>query len=162
MVERSSRSWGTCISKERPKMDRHISIREFHYPEDYEAVFKIWETAGNGIHIARSDMPGEIEKKLARDPDLFLVAEEEADIVGTVIGGFDGRRGMMYHLAVAPQARNQGIASALVSELETRLARKGCMRMYLLVYPDNQTAIDFYQKRNYQKMSVDVYGKDLL
>ncbi len=137
-------------------------LREFHFPKDYESVFSLWETAGNGIHIARSDMPGEIEKKLARDPDLFLVAEEGSGIVGTVIGGFDGRRGMMYHLAVAPQSRNQGIASALVSELEKRLKEKGCMRMYLLVYPDNQTAIDFYQKRSYKKMTVDVYGKDLL
>jgi len=137
-------------------------LREFRFPQDYESVFSLWQTAGKGIHVARSDTQEEIEKKLARDPDLFLVAEVGSGIIGTVIGGFDGRRGMMYHLAVAPQARNQGVASALVSELETRLARKGCMRMYLLVYPDNQTAIDFYQKRNYQKMSVDVYGKDLL
>jgi len=136
-------------------------LREFLFPQDYKSVFSLWETAGNGIHIARSDMPEEIEKKLARDPDLFLIAEDNSGIIGTVIGGFDGRRGIMYHLAVAPEYRNKGIASALVNELEKRLKEKGCLRMYLLVYPENQTAIDFYQKRSYKKMTVDVYGKDL-
>jgi ribosomal protein S18 acetylase RimI-like enzyme len=46
--------------------------------------------------------------------------------------------------------------------VEPRLKGKGCMRMYLLVYPENRPAIDFYEKRNYKKMNVDVYGKDLL
>ena len=53
-----------------------------------------------GVHVGRSDTPAEIEKKLARDPDLFLVAECEQQIIGSVIGGYDGRRGMIYHLAV--------------------------------------------------------------
>ena len=137
-------------------------LREFRFPQDYDSVFSLWQTAGEGIHVARSDMPEEIEKKLARDPDLFLVAENESGIIGTIIGGFDGRRGMMYHLAVSSKYRQKGVASALVTELETRLKGKGCMRMYLLVYPENKTAIDFYEKRNYKKMKVDVYGKDLL
>jgi len=143
-------------------MELFFRIREFLYPQDYKSVFSLWETAGEGIHVARSDMPEEIKKKLARDPDLFLVAENDTGIIGTIIGGFDGRRGMMYHLAVSCNYRQKGIASALVTELEDRLRKKGCMRMYLLVYPENKTAIEFYEKRNYKKMNVDVHGKDLL
>ena len=143
-------------------MELFFRIREFLYPQDYRSVFFLWETAGEGIHVARSDMPEEIKKKLARDPDLFLVAENDTGIIGTIIGGFDGRRGMMYHLAVSCNYRQKGIASALVTELEDRLRKKGCMRMYLLVYPENKTAIEFYEKRNYKKMNVDVHGKDLL
>ena len=79
----------------------HFSIREFHFPEDYDAARRLWEGAGPGIHIRRSDEPGEIQKKLQRDPDLFLVAEADGQLIGTVLGGFDGRRGMVYHLAVA-------------------------------------------------------------
>lgn len=143
-------------------MELFFRIREFLYPQDYKSVFSLWETAGEGIHVARSDMPEEIKKKLARDPDLFLVAENDTGIIGTIIGGFDGRRGMMYHLAVSCNYRQKGIASALVTEIEDRLRKKGCMRMYLLVYPENKTAIEFYEKRNYKKMNVDVHGKDLL
>src|SRR5512144_633037 len=81
--------------------NRSFSIRAFRYPEDYAPVITLWEAAGPGIHLGRSDELEEIGKKLTRDPDLFLVAVAEREIVGTVLGGFDGRRGMVYHLAVA-------------------------------------------------------------
>ena len=51
--------------------------------------------------MGRSDTLAEITKKVQRDPDLFLVAEADGRLIGSVIGGFDGRRGMIYHLAVA-------------------------------------------------------------
>ena len=76
----------------------------------------------------RSDTPAEIEKKLTRDPDLFLVAEHDNKIIGTVIGGFDGRRGLLYHLAVDGSFRGQGIGTLLLSEVESRLRLKGCRR----------------------------------
>ncbi len=78
-----------------------INIREFRYPEDYPAVYALWQNAGPGIHVRRSDEPEEIARKLERDPDLFLFAEVDGEVIGSVLGGFDGRRGMMYHLAVA-------------------------------------------------------------
>ena len=138
-----------------------FSLREFRYPQDYPAVIELWRTAGSGIHIRRSDEPEEIVKKLKRDPDLFLLAEIEGQVVGSVLGGFDGRRGMMYHLAVAPQHRQRGIASALVDELERRLRAKGCIRYYLLVTPDNESAISFYEGRGWERMELFTYGKDL-
>lgn len=136
-------------------------IREFVYPEDYPAVCALWGSAGPGIHLRRSDEPAEIVKKLKRDPDLFLIAERGGKIIGTVLGGFDGRRGVMYHLAVTPEHRQQGIASALVDELETRLRAKGCIRYYLLVTLDNESAIHFYEARGWKRMELFAYGKDL-
>lgn len=139
-----------------------LILREFRFPQDYETVLTLWETAGPGIHVRRSDRPEEIEKKLQRDPDLFLVAEVDGEIAGSVLGGFDGRRGMMYHLAVSPASRRQGIAAALMEELERRLRAKGCIRYYLLVTRDNQSAIDFYEARGWQRMDgLYAYGKDL-
>ena len=138
-----------------------IIIRTFQLPQDYASVFALWQNAGSGIHVARSDELNEIKKKLQRDPELFLVAESNGVIVGSVLGGFDGRRGIMYHLAVASRFRQLGAASALVAELEKRLVEKGCIRMYLLVYPENVQAIEFYEKRDYHKMDIAVYGKDL-
>lgn len=141
----------------------HVTIRTFRFPEDYEAVYRLWAEAGDGIHLRRSDEPDEIEKKLRRDPDLFLVAEMGGRIVGAVLGGFDGRRGMMYHLAVAADVRRRGIGERLMEELERRLRAKGCIRYYLLVTRDNHDAIRFYEKRGWRWLDdLRVYGKDLL
>ena len=138
-----------------------IKIRQFRQPEDYPAVYALWQNAGPGIHLRRSDEPDEIARKLERDPDLFLLAELDGDVIGSVLGGFDGRRGMMYHLAVANPFRQQGVASALVDELERRLRAKGCIRYYLLVTTDNASAIRFYERRGWERMDLYAYAKDL-
>ena len=138
-----------------------IRIRDFRFPEDYEEVYDLWENAGSGIHIRRSDEPEEIAKKLQRDPTLFLLAEIDERIVGSVMGGFDGRRGMVYHMAVAKPFRRQGIGTILMEALESRLKDKGCIRCYSLVAKDNIEAADFYQKRGWEIMDLFALGKDL-
>jgi len=142
--------------------DRTPRIREFRYPEDYDAAVRLWQSINKGVRFNRSDVPAEIEKKIKRDPDLFLVAEADGVLVGTVIGGFDGRRGMIYHLAVAESRRRNGIAAALMDELEKRLIQKGCIRSYLLVHKDNAEARLLYEKRNWALLYDNViYAKDL-
>jgi ribosomal protein S18 acetylase RimI-like enzyme len=138
-----------------------FSIRTFRFPDDYDKVLTLWRSAGEGIHVRRSDEPGEIQKKLQRDPDLFLLAEQDGRILGTVLGGFDGRRGMVYHLAVDASYRRQGIGEALMQELEQRLKQKGCIKVYLLVTRDNHQAIRFYEKRGWERLELFTYGKDL-
>jgi ribosomal protein S18 acetylase RimI-like enzyme len=114
-----------------------------------------------GVRVGPSDTPSEIEKKLARDPDLFLVAEIDGKLIGTVIGGFDGRRGFVYHLAVAAPFRRGGVASRLMQEVENRLRAKGCIRSYLLVRPDNADALDFYRKTGWSVLDDVIFAKDL-
>jgi len=139
-----------------------IRIREFCFPSDYKSVFALWGSIEKGVRTGRSDTPAEIEKKLSRDPDLFLVAEAEGEIIGSVIGGYDGRRGLVYHLAVAPAFRSIGIGSRLMDELESRLRAKGCLKCYLLVTNDNPEAEVYYQHRGWQHMdTVRLYGKEL-
>ncbi len=121
-----------------------IDIREFAYPADYDAAIHLWSSVGSGVHVGPSDAPAELEKKLRRDPDLFLVAVDGDTLVATVIGGFDGRRGMVYHLAVAEAYRRVGIASRLMAEVEKRLRAKGCIKCYLLVRPENDGALEYY------------------
>ena len=143
-------------------MVKELLVREFNFPDDYAAARELWEHAGAGIQLRRSDDPDEIHKKLQRDPDLFLVAEMEGRMVGTVVGGFDGRRGMVYHLAVSDQFQKQGIGEKLMDELEARLKKKGCIRCYLLVTIDNEEAMRFYEHRGWAHMKyVRTYGKDL-
>ncbi len=122
-----------------------IAIRPFRFPEDYETVLMLWQNAGEGIGIGVSDQPEEIEKKVRYAPDLFLLAESGSRIVGTVIGGYDGRRGMVYHLAVDAEFRGQGIGTLLMDEIEARLKAKGCRKAYLLVKQGNSAA-QMYEK----------------
>lgn len=118
-------------------------IRSFAWA-DYEAVTALWQSTGREV-VARA----ELTAKLARDPELFLVAEDAGAVVGVVMGTYDGRRGWILRLAVDPARRRAGIASALVTEVETRLAALGCPRINLLVMPDNAAALRFWQARGY-------------
>lgn len=138
------------------------TIRDFIFPGDYEAVKDLWERMEKGVHLGRSDSQEEIEKKLLRDPDLFLVAEADEKIIGAVIGGYDGRRGLIYHLAVDVQFRGQGVGSELLKEVEERLRKKGCLKCYLMITPDNQDVGAFYEKHGWHFMDYVIpYGKEL-
>ena len=143
-------------------MNASVHIRQFRFPGDYQQVYDLWTSIEKGVHIGRSDTPEEIEKKLSRDPDLFLVAECAGEIVGSVIGGFDGRRGLIYHLAVHQSFRRLGIGSRLMDEVESGLRAKGCRKSYLLVAEDNPEAEVYYQQRGWESMTaVHLFGKDL-
>lgn len=142
-------------------MSSQIQIREFEFPDDYPDTLDLWKGIGPGIKVGRSDAIEEIEKKLERDPDLFLLAKSDGRVVGTVMGGFDGRRGLIYHLAVREDLRDQGIATQLLTEIEKRLQIKGCLKCYLLVFADNTDAIRFYENRGWHEMTEDrIFGKE--
>lgn len=142
-------------------MNPAACIREFSFEEDYDRVLTLWKSIEVGMQVGRSDTPEEIKRKIDRDPDLFLVAEVYAEVVGTIIGGFDGRRGMVYHLAVRHEMRKQGIGAALLAEVEKRLQAKGCLKVYLLVVDDNISAVQFYEQCGWTQMKHDlVFAKE--
>jgi ribosomal protein S18 acetylase RimI-like enzyme len=137
------------------------SIRDFRFPQDYQAALELWQRMETGVKVGRSDTLEEIERKVQRDPDLFLVAETTEGIVGTVIGGYDGRRGMIYHLAVDAEFRRNGLATRLLEEVEKRLQAKGCVKCYLLIFAENESAAGFYVNRGWREMSENrVFGKE--
>ena len=131
-------------------------IRQFDFDGDYSRVIGLWQTIETGMHIGPSDAPEEIKKKIERDPDLFLVAEQNGEIIGTIIGAFDGRRGMIYHLAVHNAFRRQGIGQALLAEVEKRLKEKGCIKCLLMVLEDNETAKRFYEGSGWKAVPEDL------
>ncbi len=137
-----------------------VRLREFIL-DDYDAAYVLWQSAGPGLGIGRSDTREEIAKKLQRDPDLFLVAEDDGKLIGTVIGGFDGRRGLIYHLAVDHAHRRRGIGKMLMDEVEKRLKAKGCLRCYLLVKDDAREAIRFYRQLGWDTWDVTILGKTI-
>jgi len=138
-----------------------LQIRQFTV-DDYEAVYALWKSLVPAISLRPSDRREEIEKKLARDPDLFLVAEEDGRVVGVIMGAWDGRRGWLYHLAVAPDYQDRGIGTALLAQVEERLRAKGCLKVNLLVHRDNEGARRLYKRLGYEEMAPFVaMGKEL-
>ncbi len=149
------------VTKNNSSLPHNLILREFDFPNDYPQVIGLWQNAGAGVHLRRSDEKQELAKKLQRDPSLFLVAEVSNRIIGSVLGGYDGRRGMVYHLAVEAAYRKKGLGALLMRELEKRMKAIGCIRSYLLVTRDNLEAIRFYENTGWEPMDLLIYGKDL-
>jgi len=139
-----------------------LQLRDYRHPADYAAARELWKGIERGVQLGRSDEPAEIGRKVQHDPDLFIVAESEGMIVGSSMGGFDGRRGLLYHLSVAGPYRKKGIGRQLMREVEQRPHRRGCLKYYLLVTKDNPEALEFYRQEGRSEMDqVHLLGKEL-
>ena len=117
-----------------------VRIRAFEVADE-DAVVSLWEEAG--LTRPWNDPRADIRRKLAVQPELFLVAEEGDAVVGSVMAGYDGHRGWLYYLASASSHRGQGIGRALVAEAERLLSALGCPKVQLMVRPDNTEARGF-------------------
>jgi ribosomal protein S18 acetylase RimI-like enzyme len=109
--------------------------------ELWQTVFA-YETAHNKPDLA-------IDKKLAVDDQLFFVAVADDAVVGTVMAGYDGHRGWIYSVAVAPSHRRHGIGSRLVSHAERALISLGCVKINLQILEGNERVAMFYTKLGY-------------
>jgi ribosomal protein S18 acetylase RimI-like enzyme len=136
-----------------------MKIREFKI-EDYPVVRDLWQTAG--LILRPGDKLEDVKLKLQRDPDLFLVAEQDDRIVGCVIGGWDGRRGWIYHLAVKPEHQRKGIGVELVRKVEKRLVAKGAKKVNAQVYKWNEQSSEFFKAIGYEAQpDLIMVGKQL-
>ena len=136
-----------------------MKIREFRI-EDYRIVRDLWQTAG--LTLRPGDELEDVKLKLQRDPELFLVAEQNDEIVGSVIGGWDGRRGLIYHLAVKPQYQRKRIGADLVHEVEKRLLAKGAKKVNAQVYKWNERSSEFFMAIGYEAQpDLIMIGKQL-
>ena len=118
-------------------------------PADYEGALALWQaTEGMGLN-ASDDSPAGFRRYLERNPGTCHVAEEGGEIVGAVLCGHDGRRGLIYHLAVAPAARGRGIGGALVDRALASLREESIRKAYIMVYEDNDGALEFWRKKGF-------------
>ena len=115
--------------------------------EDVEAVLDLWQKADATPGI--TDNADDLRRAVTESQATVLLAEAEGRIVGSIIGAFDGWRGNIYRMAVHPKYRRRGIAGALVSEVEKRLARQGAKRITALVERDHPRATSFWQAVGY-------------
>jgi len=161
MSESRSRSHAPPAGRKGHHMEAaaKVDVAEFAMG-DFPAVDRLWRRSG--LWMRPSDDADETRLKLERDPDLFLLARVEGEIVGAVVGGWDGRRAYVYHLAVAAERRRAGIASALMDELERRFREKGALKAKLQILADNHASRAFFQQRGYLlERDCEPWGKEL-
>lgn len=136
-----------------------MEIRVFRQ-DDYEEVLTLWERCD--LLRPWNDPEMDIERKLRCGADLFLVAELAGEVVGSIMGGYDGHRGSAYYLGVHPDFRGRGIANALISRLEKKLIARGCPKINLMVREDNEAVIGMYEKLEYEIGGSVTLGKRLI
>lgn len=128
-------------------MKQSAIVRSF-VAEDRPALEQLWSEVFPDDPPA-NDPAGLIDRKLLVQPELILVAEQNAVLVGAIMAGFDGVRGWLHHLAVAKSHRRQGIARSLVQTAESELKRLGCPKVNLQVRATNASVVAFYQSLGY-------------
>ena len=125
-------------------------------------VYLLWQRGD--LWMRPSYGPEQTLLKLARDRELFLVARiASGALVGTVMGGWDGRRAYVYHLAVLPERQRQGVAGLLMDELEGRFRELGALKAKLQIMNDNEASRAFFTARGYELESFcEPWGKQLV
>lgn len=135
------------------------SIRAFAL-RDTESVVALWQATG--LTRSWNNPYLDIQRKLTVQPELFLVAVNGEDIVGSVMAGYDGHRGWLYYLASDPAHRGQGIGRALVTAAEEALRELGCPKVQLMVRPGNADVLRFYDSLGYERFDTATTGKRLI
>ncbi len=135
-----------------------MEIRTFTETDD-DAVIALWEAC----ELTRpwNDPRKDIARKVAVDDGLFLVGEVDGAVVGSVMGGYDGHRGWVNYLAVAPDRRGHGYGRALMHDVEARLAVRGCPKVNLQVRDTNPGVLAFYERIGYVVDAAVSMGKRL-
>jgi len=124
---------------------------------DYAKVYSLWlNTPGLGLNTTDDSEMG-IEKYLRRNPDTCFVAEKDGEIIGVILSGHDGRRGLIYHLAVKVLEREQGIGNTLLECALEALRNEGIIKVYIMVFKNNETGHAFWEKRGFSIPDRTIY-----
>lgn len=130
--------------------------------DDYDAVYDLWiNTPGMGLNSIDDSREG-IERYLKRNPTTSFVAECDDAIVGVIMAGHDGRRGYIYHTAVLPAYRNQGIAGRLIDSVMAALDKEGINKAALVAFKNNETGNKFWEKRGFTVRDDLVYRNKII
>ena len=124
------------------------TIRNYE-PGDQTQVAALWREVFPN-HPKWNVPEQDIARKVGFQPEPFLVAVLDRQVVGTVMGGYDGHRGWVYLVAVAPALRRQGIGEALMRAIEAALSALGCTKLNLQIRGGNEAVAAFYRKLGFQ------------
>jgi ribosomal protein S18 acetylase RimI-like enzyme len=136
-----------------------VLIRAFR-KGDEDAVVALWQECG--LTRPWNDPRRDIARKLTVQPELFVIGELHGKIIATLMAGYEGHRGWVNYLAVAPQHRRQGFGRVLMQEAEARLLALGCPKLNIQVRNSNAEALGFYRGIGYVRDEAISLGKRLI
>ena len=136
-----------------------ITIRPYS-ETDLNSIISLWEIC----ELSRpwNDPIKDIERKLTVQRDLFLILEKDGEILGSVMGGYDGHRGSVNYLGIHPDHKNEGLGKLLMNRIEEELIKMGCPKINLMVRNSNLDVHEFYRVIGYEEQEVVVFGKRLI
>ena len=112
--------------------------------KDYPEVYQLWSET-EGVGVGPTDSEARVAFYLERNPGMSFVARSDGKVIGAVLGGHDGRRGYLHHLAVRPDWRGMGIGRALVEHCLEKLRQVRIARCNLFVYTHNLSGRAFWE-----------------
>ncbi len=127
---------------------------------DTEEIVQLWDECN--LTRPQNDPRADILRKLTVQPELFLVGTVDGRIAGSVMAGYDGHRGWINYLAVAPAERGTGHGRQLMAAVERLLSERGCPKVNLQIRAGNEAAIGFYRSIGYLNDEVLSFGKRVL
>lgn len=136
----------------------HMTIRPYQ-PTDEEQVIDLWRLCN--LVVPPNDPRRDIQRKRQVQPELFLVGVIGERVAATVMAGYDGHRGWLYALAVAPDRQRQGLGRRTVEEAEARLKAMDCRKINLQVRASNAAVIGFYESLGFSVEKQVSLGKRL-
>ena len=119
--------------------------------DDYDEIFEMWnqvEQTKRALNPIDDSREG-ISRYIARNPNTCFAAVSDGKIIGAILTGHDGRRGLIHHLCVHPDFQRRGIARTLVSKAEDAMKKEGIQKMFGLVFKDNDAANLFWESMGY-------------
>lgn len=120
--------------------------------DDLDAARALW-SAAEGVELAEGDELDSLRAYLKRNPAISQGAWRHGKLVGALLAGHDGRRGMLYHLAVSAECRGRGVGRELVRHALDRLRREGILRVVILVARDNPGGRAFWQRMGWEPLA---------
>ncbi len=135
-----------------------MDIRSYQ-PADQDQVIALWEAC----ELLRpwNDPVKDIQRKLARDGELFFVGVQNHVVIASVMVGYEGHRGWVNYLAVSPEFQRCGYGRQIMQHAESALESLGCPKVNLQIRESNNQAINFYQALGYLDDKVIGLGKRL-
>ena len=136
-----------------------MRIRTYR-PEDRAALLDLWKRCD--LLRPWNDPVKDIDRKLAEQPEGLFVGEAGGEMMASMMVGYDGHRGWVNYLAVAPDCQRCGFGAALMRHLEAALTARGCPKLNLQVREGNDAVIGFYERLGYGNDHTVSLGKRLI
>jgi ribosomal protein S18 acetylase RimI-like enzyme len=131
-----------------------------YQPEDECAVIALWSNCG--LVVSHNNPVADIRRKLDVAPELFLVGILDSQPVASVMAGYEGHRGWINYLAVAPRLQGKGYGRQIMEHAEQLLRERGCPKINLQIRSTNRAVMEFYRRLGFIPDDVVSMGKRLV